>query len=138
MSNYTDSDKEMHREMDKEYAIKYLDYNKLVEEYCNYQELKRETEFYSRNKTALRSGFIFTPLTCFAASCLCLNFYKNGFSLLQFIFYTLIPALTACCSIGIIKWIILSFLPDFNKKQVPFFIYVFIAIAIPIICYYII
>ena len=73
MSNYTDSEKEMYREMDEEYAIKYLNYNKLVEEYCNYKALQRETEFYKEDRIRFRANIFFSFVSTYMASCFCLN-----------------------------------------------------------------
>lgn len=133
MSNYTDSEKEMHREIDEEYAIKYLDYNKLVKEYCDYQALKRETEFYKEDRIRFRANIFFSFISAYMASCLCLNMLDKTISLFALYCQSLAFAGIACFIISAIKTFIVNEHAQFKKKDVPLFIYIILLVLIPLV-----
>ena len=136
MSKYADKEKSSNREINRDYATT-LSYERLVEYYCDYQELKEETEFYKENRAMLKSDLFFAPLFCLATACICFSSLKHEISFFQYILQALLPAFTACASLSIIKWLIGSFLPLSKNKTIPVTVYPVIAIAIPIICYFI-
>lgn len=131
MSNYTENAEK--RELNREYAEKNLSYDRLVDYYCDYQQLKEDTEFYKENKKHLKLSIFFTFVSAYIASCFLIHILNDEITVLGLYFQSLLMATISFIISAILKLPLASSKDFFGKENVTIIVYVFLLILIPIL-----
>lgn len=133
MSNYTDREKTEKREYNREYAEKYLSHDHLIDYYCDYQQLKEDTEFYKENKSHLKASIFFIFVSAYIASCFLLNILNREISLLGMYFQGLLSAAMASFISSILKAPFANSKFFLGKEELPVAFYIILLVLIPLV-----
>ena len=133
MDKYTEKERAEKRKNNREYAETYLSHDRLIDYYCDYQQLKEDTEFYKETKQHLRASIFFTFVSAYIASCFLLSILNKELSLFGIYFQALLSAAIAFCISSILKLPFANSSFFLGKEKIPAVFYIILLVLIPFV-----
>lgn len=135
MSNYTKIEKAeraQKQEFNREYAEEHLSRERLIDYYCDYQQLKEDTEFHEEIKKNLRASIFFMFVSAYIASCVLYCILDKSITIVEMCFLSLLNAAIAFFFSIILKAPFANSKFILGKEKPPFWVYVVLLVLIPV------